>query len=171
MDEIVAHCHISKSTIYRFFPNKIDILGAVIDDHRQSMLALPGDYDDLPIDVALGKIFRIDIDDSANRERMALIRLIVVEAEQFPELHDLLRERGAERSRRELADWLGAQARRGRIAVPNADDAAKALMDLMFGAVALKSKGEPQWPSRKERKRYLGNCIAMFTNGIVARPG
>ncbi|ALK09990.1 TetR/AcrR family transcriptional regulator [Blastochloris viridis] len=170
MEDIVARCRISKSTLYRLFPNKTEVFGAVVDDHRQDMLALPGEYDDLAIDEALARIFRIEIDDEADRERMALIRFVVVEAREFPELRALLRERGGERSREDLARWLEMQRMRGRIDVADANVAAKALMDLMFGAVALKLQGcDPEWPDRQERIRYLRSCIGLFTRGILPR--
>ncbi|CAH1661189.1 TetR family transcriptional regulator [Chelatococcus asaccharovorans] len=170
MEDIVARCRISKSTLYRLFPNKTEVFGAVIDEHRQAMLALPGDYDDLPIDEALARIFRVEIDDEANHERMALIRFVLVEAREFPELRAQLRERGVDRSRHELARWLDGQRAQGRIDLKNADDAAKALMDLMLGAIVMKPHDEDQpWPERQERIRYLRNCISMFTRGLLPR--
>lgn len=169
MEDIVARCRISKSTLYRLFQNKTEVFGAVIEEHRQAMLAPPGD-DDLPIDEALARIFRVEIDDEANHERMALIRFVLVEAREFPELRALLHERGADRSRHELARWLDMQRVRGRIDLTSADDAAKALMDLMFGAIVMKPHDEDQqWPERQERIRYLRNCISMFTRGILPR--
>jgi AcrR family transcriptional regulator len=169
MDDIVARCRISKGTLYRLFSSKADVFGAIIDDHRQTMLALPGDYDALPIDEALARIFLIEIDDEANDARMALIRFVLVEAQQFPELRALLHARGGDPSRQALAQWLRRQQAKGRIACPNAKDAAKALMDLIFGAVAVKSETVQQWPARKERIRYLRNCVRMFTRGILPR--
>lgn len=169
MEDIVVRCRISKSTLYRLFPNKTEVFGAIIDDHRQAMLALPGDYDDLPINEALERIFQIGIDDEANRERMALIRFVIVEARQFPELRALLHKRGGDRSRQDLARWLKMQQAKGRIDLPDANDTAKALMDLIFGAIVVKSETVHEWPARKERIRYLRNCISMFTRGILPR--
>lgn len=170
MDDIVARCHISKSTLYRLFPNKMEVFGAVIDDHRQSMLALPGNYDHLPIDEAIARIFQVDIDEEANQRRMALIRFVLVEAREFPELRELLHKRGGDPSRQELVKWLKRQRAARRIDIPNPDDAAKALMDLIFGAIAMKPQdGKPEWPKKPERVRYLRSCIAMFTQGILPR--
>lgn len=170
MDDIVARCRISKSTLYRLFPNKAEVLGAVIDDHRQEMLALPVDDDDLPIDEALARIFRVDIDDDANQERMALVHFVIVEAREFPELHDLLHKRGADRSRQDLAQWLKRQKEKGRIDLVDAEDAAKALMDLMFGAMAKRPPGpDSEWLDRQERIRCQRARIAMITRGILPR--
>jgi hypothetical protein len=72
------------------------VFAAIIDDHRQEMLALPGDYDDLPIEEALARIFLVDIDEEADRERKALIRFVLVEGQHYPELAALLHERGGD---------------------------------------------------------------------------
>lgn len=172
MDDIVARCHISKSTLYRLFANKMEVFGAVIDQHRQSMLALSDNYDHLPIDEALERIFQIDIDDDTHRQRTALIRFVFVEAREFPELREVLHERGVDRSRLELAKWLEIQKTAGRLDFPNAYDAAKALMDLMFGAIAFKPRVlDLDEPKKAERVRYLRSCVGMFTRGILPRSG
>ena len=88
-----------------FFEEQI----ASLAGDRQRLLALPGAYDDIPIDEAMARIFRVDIDDEANHERMLLIRFVIVEAREFPELRTLLHERGGDRSRRDLARWLSKQ--------------------------------------------------------------
>jgi len=169
MDDVVRHCRISKSTLYRLFTNKKELFAAIIDDHRFDMLVLPGNYDDVSIEEALARIFRIDIDSGANEDRLALIRFAVIESEQFPELGPLLYERGPDQSLRELALWLADQRKKGRIEVPNVDDAAMALMDMMFGPLI--RIGEHVHTPRLEddRARYLRNCISLFTRGILPR--
>jgi len=96
MNDVVARCRVSKRTLYRLFPSKPKLFTAIVDLHRHSMLALPGDYGDLPLDQALERIFQIDLDPEADRERMAFLQLIVLEARQDPQLRDILREHGGE---------------------------------------------------------------------------
>ncbi len=168
MDDIAAACHISKRTLYALFRGKADIFGRVVDDHRRSMLDLPGDYDALPIDEALRRIFRIDLGSEEDHDRLAVIRLVRVEAERFPELETMLRERGGEHSRRLLADFLERRKQDGRIEVDNTWFAAKMLMDMIFGAIIAKgARGEVRWPSDAERRTYLGQCIAIFAAGVL----
>jgi AcrR family transcriptional regulator len=169
MEDIVARCRISKSTLYRLFPNKTRIFGAIVDDHRHSMLALPGDYDDLPLEEAIARIFLVDIDEKANRKRMGLVRLVMVEGHQFPELHALLRERGGDASRVMLSEWLEAQGRRGRIEIECADTTAKMLMDIMFGALMPGGGKSSEWPGGDDRRTHLRRSIRIFVNGIRPR--
>ena len=103
------------------------VFGAIVDDHRQSMLALPGDYDDLPLEEALGRIFLVDIDEETHRKRIEVMRMVIVERRQFPELAALLHQRGGDKSHAMLTEWLEAQARRGRIEIEDAGTTAKIL--------------------------------------------
>lgn len=168
-DDIAACCKISKQTLYRHFPGKLALFAAIVDSHRQSMLALPGDYDGLPLDRALEKIFRIDIDPQADRERVALLRLVLVESQQYPELADMLSRHGADRSRAELSAWLTAQSRQGLMAIDDADATAHILMDMIFGIAPPKGGRPPVWPSATKRQDHIRRCVAIFLSGVVPR--
>ncbi len=170
MEEIAARCHISKRTLYRLFPNKTEVFGAIVDQHRQTMLALPGDYDDLPLEEAIDRIFLVDIDEEAHRKRSEVIRLAILEGRRYPELAALLHQRGADKSRLMLAEWLEAQARRGRIEIEDAGMTAGILMDMVFGVIALKQeRGVPRWPGDDDRRAVLRRTIRIFVNGVRRR--
>lgn len=169
MGDVAATARVSLTTVYRLFPAKPDLFKAVVELHRQSMLALPGDYDDCPIDEALGHIFQIDIDPEAEKARTALMTLFIVEGRQFPELGPLVREYGADRSMSLLAEWLEGQARIGRAYAPDPQLAAKMLMDVAFGAISLKSDTSPQWPGGGDRRAYLQRCFSLISAGLFPR--
>lgn len=172
-DDIAAACKISKQTLYRHFPGKPALFSAIVEAHRQSMLALPGDYGDLPLDKALETIFRIDIDPKADRERVALLRLVMVESQQFPELEQTLLRHGADKSRGELAAWLTAQARAGRIAIDDADSAAHILMHMIFSIAGpkggLKGGLHLAWPGAQKRQDHIRRCVSIFLKGVMPR--
>jgi len=168
-DDVAAACRISKQTLYRHFPGKPALFAAIVESHRQTMLALPGDYGDLPLDKALETIFRIDIDPKADRERVALLRLVLVESQQFPELDNMLRRHGADKSRGELAAWLDAQARAGRIAIDDADSTAHILMNMIFSIAGPNSGRHLAWPGAQKRRDHIRRCIAIFLAGVVPR--
>ena len=168
-DDIAAHCRISKQTLYRHFPGKHALFSTIVDSHRQSMLALPGDYGDLPLDQALEKIFKIDIDPQADRARIALLRLVMLEGRQFPELENALRRHGADKSRAELAKWLAEQSRRGRMVIEDADSTAHILIDMIFGAVVFKRDQQFTWPAAKKRQAHIRRCVAIFLRGVAPR--
>ena len=168
-EQVAARCRISKRTLYRLFPSKNALFAAIIDSHRQTMLDLPGDYDDLPLTDALERIFRIDIDARQERERTAFIRIAILESDRFPMLDTLLRKHGPEKSRALLAEWFARQRARNRIAVDDTASAAKMLMDMVFGGVEFKRKGAPDWPGNDERRAHVRRCIQIFVNGVRKR--
>ena len=76
---IAARCHISKQTLYRLFPDKAAIFAAVIDGHSRTLFDLPCNFDNLPLDEALERMFKVSLSAEEEHERVALLRLIVAE--------------------------------------------------------------------------------------------
>ncbi|CAN5535835.1 TetR/AcrR family transcriptional regulator [soil metagenome] len=168
-DDVAALCKISKQKLYRLFPGKTALFAAVVDAHRHSMLALPGNYDSMPADTALEQIFQIDIDPVVERERMSLLRLVTQEARQYPELEALLRSHGIDRSRTELAKWLSTQHRRGQILIDNAERTAQILMDMIFGPLTFGVDDGMKKQTAAQRRSHVRRCIAIFLNGVAVR--
>jgi TetR/AcrR family transcriptional repressor of mexJK operon len=169
MNDVAAQCRASKRTLYRHFPGKTELLAAVIDLHRHTMLALPGDYDSMPLAVALEKIFLIDIDSAADIERTAFLKLMIVESTQYPEIGELMRRLGADKSKTLLVEWMETQKALGKIGIDDVKSAAQILMDMVFGAVISKTGNGPEWPGQDERTSYLRQCIRIFVNGVGTR--
>jgi len=170
-DDVAARCRISKQTLYRLYSGKLALFAAVVDAHRYSMLALPGDYDSMPIERALEQIFQIDIDPRDERERFAILQLVVLESRQHPELEEMLRVFGADKSRAALAKWLAHQHGRGFIQIDDAESAARILMDMMFGAMVLKSSGIEMQNKAAKRREHIRRCTSIFLNGVTVRSG
>ena len=168
-EKVATRSRISKRTLYRLFPSKEELFAAIIDTHRRSMLDLPGDYDIIPLTDALERIFRIDLTPEEEHERYAVLRLAIIESARFPELDALFRQHGPEKSLSLLAEWFARQRTLGRIVVDDVDSTAKMLMDMIFGAVTFKRKGEVDWPHGAERKAHIRRCIHVFVNGIRPR--
>ena len=168
-DDVAAQCRISKQTLYRLFPGKAALFAAVVDAHRHSMLALPGDYDAMPLEQALQQIFQIDIDLKLDRERMALLRLVTLESQQHPELKEMLWRYGVDKSRADLAKWLARQRDRGLIQFDDAASGARILMDMMFGAMVLKGGESSAMPSSQKRRTHIQRCVSIFLNGVRSR--
>lgn len=169
MGEIAAAARVSLNTIYRLFPGKSELFAAVVASHRQTMLALPGDYDDMALEAALARIFRVDIDDEAVRQREALMTMFLVESRQFPELGPILFAQGPQRSRALLVAWLERQNDLGRTRIADPELAGAMIMDIVFGAASLKTSNLPQWPGGPDRRTYLKQCFTMLANGMTPR--
>lgn len=171
-EDIAAACRISKQTLYRLFPGKAALFAAVVEAHRQKWLDLPKGDDDLPLAERLAQIFMIDISDEADRERVDVIRLVLAEGRNFPELAEILTRHGAEFSRAQLADWLAKQTARGRLKPGNNAARAHILLDMVFGAIIMKNVGDMDWPAGERRRAHIRGCIDIFLHGVCAgQPG
>jgi len=168
-DDLAAFCEVSKRTLYRLFGSKLSLFAAVVAAYRFEMLALPGDYDDLPLEEALGRIFKIDIDDETDRSRLAFLKVIIVEASHSSDLRQVLRTYGGDKARAHLAAWLDHQRKLGRIEVRDVENAAQILIDMLFGSAISRMFSEFNWPGSARRREYAHHCIALFLNGVLPR--
>lgn len=168
-DRVAARCQISKNTLYRLFPSKAALFAGIVVAHRRSMLDLPRAPDGLPLAEAIGKIFMIDIDAEADRERLAFIKLVLVESQRFPEISEIIEHYGVDESRKLLADWLGEQRDMGKIRIDDTKSAARMLTDMIFGATATKFVDAKQWSDRASKRAHIVRCIDVFLNGVRPR--
>ncbi|MCX8999846.1 TetR/AcrR family transcriptional regulator [Rhizobiaceae bacterium BDR2-2] len=165
---VAAKAKVSKRSIYELFENKTRLFAEVVREHRHVMLDLPRPADeDLPPLETLSRIFRLDIPDEEDVEREAVLRLIVRESQQLPELSDYLYENGIIRAREELIEWLDRENCRGRIRSEDTLVCAGMLMDIVFGALLprrrLKTAGE-----RTQRREHIRKRLEIFLRGIGA---
>lgn len=165
-DDIAARCHVSKQTIYRLFPSKAALVAATVEAARRQWLALPVP-EDLPLAEALARIFLIDLEEEQDRARVLFVRMALREEQSQPELAGLMRRHGPEVSEAELAEWLEAQVRRGRIRPGDCRRYARMLMDMVFGAMLARGFGEIDWLDRAERRTHILSCIALFLHGAA----
>ena len=119
MDEVAALAAVSKHTVYSHFADKqrlfIDIILAtsdqVIGELVQAATSALPDSDD--VEKNLGRLARQLITAICHPQVLRLRRLIIGEAERFPELGRTYWERGFERGLATLADKLQRLAERG----------------------------------------------------------
>ncbi|WP_075289382.1 TetR/AcrR family transcriptional regulator [Pararhizobium arenae] len=169
MSEVAAQAGMSLSTIYRLFPSKTDLFAALVCQHRRSMLALPGDYDAYSLVDALMMIFQIEIDHEADQERHALMSMFIAESQRRPELAPILFEQGPLQAHGLLAEWLEHQANLKRVRFSDSSVLSRMLMDIVFGAAALKDDKVPNWPGNSDRANYLRACFTIVTEGLKPR--
>ncbi|AMK10293.1 MAG: TetR/AcrR family transcriptional regulator [Pseudodesulfovibrio sp.] len=165
--EIAARCRISKQTLYRIFPCKTDLFGAVVDAHRMRIIDLGDGYDDLPLDQALARIFMIELDQRDYELRAAFLRAAHVESFSEPQLKEILRCRGGYKARAELKAWLDRQCANGRLAIADTDRAAHMLLDTFGGSIIFDALGGFGWASREERIAHFRQCIDIFLKGAL----
>ena len=165
MDAVAARCGISKKTLYRLFPAKTDLFGAMVADNRRTMLALPRADDDLPVAQGLAAIFRLEVEEAENNERLAFIRLAMADSDRYPEIGEAITLEGAEPARRLLSSWLARQQERGALRPFPPQAAARMLMDMVFGVLVKRFPGDDLL-TRDDRFAHAQRCIDVFLHGV-----
>ena len=109
--QIAKRANASKQTFYMRFPTKKELFLAFLDYRtakfadRFSLIFRKND----PIRQVLAETAHTLLSEVLSRENIALVRIVYMEAPQFPEAAKLFIERGPDRTIRALADYLSSQ--------------------------------------------------------------
>jgi TetR/AcrR family transcriptional regulator, mexJK operon transcriptional repressor len=122
MDDVAALAAVSKQTVYKHFADKKTLFTAIItgdigaaETLTHGMVAALPDSEDIGAD--LRQFARRHIADVTKPHLIRLRRIIIAEAERFPELARIWYASGPERAHATLADQFQALARRGLLRV------------------------------------------------------
>ena len=166
-DLIASHCKISKTTLYKIFNNKNDLIAEIVELNGRNIVDVSRASDgDTPF-LALCKIFGLLDDDTTYGRRLSMVRLITVEAARFPALGVLLKERGVLKLRKQLSTWLAAQESNGKLRFENPDVTARALMDIVFGSLFFEAAGDTGKIEVTEERKHAMSCVRMLLEGIT----
>ena len=124
MDDVAARAAVSKQTLYKQLAAKQRLFVEVItsdvgrdEQHVEARMAAMPQSEDLPGDL---RVFaRWHLADVMQPARLRLRRMLIGEAERFPELARAWYASGPERSCAEFARWFTAWERRGLLRVPD----------------------------------------------------
>ena len=138
MDDVAARAAVSKQTVYKNFADKQRLFTEVItsdvgriEASTQAQMAAMPDSSDLAGDLAA--FARWHLADVMQPGRLRLRRMLIGEAERFPELAQAWYASGPERSYAEFAGWFAAWDRRGLRPDPGPDAGGPAVQ--LAGAV------------------------------------
>ena len=132
MGEIARRAGVSKQTVYNRYSCKGEIVRALVERRVDSMTAplRLADADGYP-EEALTAYARILLE--AITRTYSLLRLTMQSAGEMPELARVVFETGPVRSRREVANFLEAETKAGRLAVDDALQAAEFFAGMVIG--------------------------------------
>jgi AcrR family transcriptional regulator len=166
MDEIARRAKVSKATVYSHFESKHALLKAIVYERCKAMLpALSSPaFGKLPPEEALTALGRRFLDMMLSKLAMPLYRVVLAEAGRSPEFGRAFYENGPGRMAQELAEYLRAQDRAGRLRVPEPRLAA----EQFIGAVLCQShlrqllavSAAP--PSPEERDHQVRAAVRLF---------
>jgi AcrR family transcriptional regulator len=166
MDAVAREAGVSKQTIYHHFGSKEALFGAIVRDLADRMLAplAPGELASGDVATVLTAVGHRILELALSPTGLALHRLIVAEATQFPELGRTTYESGPQVAVETLADYLAAAARRGTITVADPRLAAEQFIGMLLGHLHLRALFKvEETPSADEIERSIRQAVADFT--------
>lgn len=130
MSAIAAALGGSKGTLWSYFPSKEQLFAAVVERAAQgfrSQLTLLLNPDD-DVEVALARFCRQFLRKVTSPEAVALHRLVVAEANRFPEVGRIFYDLAPLPTQRLLADYIASAMEAGRLRTDDPTSAAQQLL-------------------------------------------
>lgn len=164
MDQIAESAGVSKRTVYNHFASKEALFDSIVAllVERVGVIAT-FDYDgETDLSVQLIEISTHFVTAVSDRDFQALARVVMSRMLTSPELGRVLTEQ-ADQLDRQVATWLAAAHRDGRLRVSSPDIAAEQLVGLLLSYAF--------WPRlfnikkrthRTPTKRYIDELVTMF---------
>ena len=163
MDAIAARAEVSKPTLYQYFGTKDQLFAAIMLSRRDRMLdafahPVPGGM------VRELHVFAWDYADTVLRpDFLSLARLIIAEAQRFPEIGRAYQASGPDRLLRGIMDYLTRQRDAGMLTFDDAELAAQDLWALILSAPRNQALHIPDpLPTRDAVARYVNNGLRVF---------
>ena len=173
MDAIAQQACVSKRTVYSHFGGKealfSDVVASLCQSHFPAILetltaeASPADF--------LTEIGRHGHRVLFEGQAVALLRTVIAESAQFPELGELIWQAGMAAANEMVAGFLGEMERRGQLRITGSLELAAAqFLELVRGPLMwplLLGIGRP--PSKEEREEVLHQAVDVFLHGVARR--
>lgn len=162
IDEIAAAAGVSKQTIYARYASKQDLLNAVVHRTAEDLVS-PLSIGASSPEQALMKFGERFIEVVFSPAKVAMQRLIIAEAAQFPDLARAYYESGPQFVRGKLAAYIERAASSGKLEVNDAALAASQFLGLIIGADHMTSlMGIGLADSRQSRRERLRAAVDAF---------
>lgn len=174
MGEIARAAGVSKGTLYVYFDSKDTLFQALIEEQKRNTAERIATFDPEPDDLeaALTCFAARLMTGLAKPEHIALVRIIIGAAGEFPALGRSFFESGPAFGARRLADWIEAQEARGLIRTDHAEDAAWRFLGMCNAPVltAAMLGGDPP-PDEEIERRAKGIARAFLAELTVLKRG
>lgn len=165
LHDIVSVSGGSLATLYGLFGGKAGLFREMIEQECQNFFGVldSEDIDEQPLREALRIVARQFFDGVIQQPKMSLLRVVVAEAPQFPEVGATFYSAGPERGREMVSTYLEKQSRRGLLQVDDPVRAADVFISLVIGEYQMKVLcGEEVKLAPEEVDRHLDWVLDAF---------
>jgi AcrR family transcriptional regulator len=167
MSRIAAEAGVSKGTLYNYFASKSELFAAYVQQECSQHLSSIFEAADMDGDpeMMLKRIASRMLQLLLSGVGITVYRVVISEAEKFPDLARAFFEAGPARAIRYLAGRLQEQTAQGRLAVPDPEFAAEQFFALCQTRLAFRCKLHlVTTPSEEEVQRVVDATVTMFLN-------
>jgi len=173
IEAVASRARISKRTFYHRFRDKSELYRAVVRRLLQHWLPeFEAAFEaPAPLDILLGRSAKRMLAVALSPEALALRRLLLAEAERFPELVEIAIEQGATRAIERIATLLEEERRAGHIELDDCRFAAMQFQEMVLSIPLRRAMGFGAPFSEAEREDWATKCVALFVEGCRTRPG
>ncbi len=172
MSTIAAELGGSKTTLWTYFPSKETLFEAVIDAKietfqtklDQALIPAGGPA------AALARFGHVYLDRLSDPHSLTLHRLVVAEAERFPQISEAFAIRGPDRVRTRLCRYMDEEMAAGRLRRGDPLVAARQFISLCQSGCYLDRLWRPSRPLENDVDRDIGAAIDTFMRAWGAEP-
>ena len=133
MSAIAREAGMSKRTLYQVFSSRAELFQALVRRIRTTFVRpLSAAERELPLEQRLLRLMAPDVSRIDHEVQLAVLRAVVAEASQHPELAQAFIREGPQEARRVIRDELARAAARGEIRLGDVDATARLLCDMAY---------------------------------------
>jgi AcrR family transcriptional regulator len=174
VDAIARAAGVSKATLYSYFPDKRLLFVEVAKEECRRQIdqidaALP---EDAPAEAVLRQVATQMLDFFASGFGLSAFRLIVAEADRFPELGREFYRTGPEEGRRRMVEYLAQAVSRGELQIDDLELASDQFVELCKADIFPRLlTGVMREVTPEQKARVIDGAVAMFLARYGARSG
>jgi TetR/AcrR family transcriptional repressor of mexJK operon len=167
IEAVASAARISKRTFYHRFRDKAELFEAVVRRLIDRWLP-PFEarfLDTAPPDLLLAGIARQMLAVALSPPALALHRVLVAEAQRFPELVQLVNEAGASKGVERIAALLDRESQAGRLRIADGRFAAEQFVNMVLSGPQKRALGFGRPLAVDEIEAWIHRTVALFLDG------
>jgi TetR/AcrR family transcriptional regulator, mexJK operon transcriptional repressor len=168
IEAVAQRARISKRTFYHRFPDKAALFDAVLRRIIQGIRPPPDTplFEGGDIGEVLRRLARLVVRASVAPMTLALTRLMLTEAQRFPELAAIVAREGSRGDAvRQITALLERESRAGRLAIDRPEFAAEQFLALLMTVPQRRASGLGTPMTGAELDVWADDCVNLFLNG------